>query len=302
MAQALRAEECDGVLDLVEIIPEVVHLGSEPVKAVFHVSVSGPTSVSARLVTPDGSVVNLRPGGERGDPDWYPSYVFRPEEQVGRWVLQVDAETDTAELDFEVRWDPERPRFRTRIIGFEAAPLEIDEGQSPQVRGQAQFFTDGRWVPFAGQVVLIAFRPDDDTEWIHLGRTVTDRDGTFTTDFSPDTSGTVRPELSLGYQEVRELHVTVHHHSDAVCGKPKIKTLHTPLRYRHRVYVKVDGLPATTGKVEIFASSLGKAGEGICPNLDGWYVIYTQHHSGHRWRAHLVNTPSDWSGWTDVIP
>ncbi|MGR6919657.1 hypothetical protein ACU635_35960 [[Actinomadura] parvosata] len=65
-----------------------------------------------------------------------------------------------------------------------------------------------------------------------------------------------------------------------------------PLRYRHRVYAKVG----------VFASSMGKAGEGICPNLDGWYVIYTQHHSGHRWRAHLVNTPSGWSGRTDVIP
>ncbi|MEV4174048.1 hypothetical protein [Nonomuraea sp. NPDC049709] len=38
------------------------------------------------------------------------------------------------------------------------------------------------------------------------------------------------------------------------------------------------------------------------PQGNGWFTVTTGHYPNRRWRARYVNSPSDYSKWTGVIP
>ena len=307
------------LLDEIEIIPDVVTLRPQGVNIGFRVSVTGPTIVEGYLVAPDASTRELKFAGEPGDADWYVEQPFSYDEPIGVWRLRLRVGDLASEMEFEVRWD--RPRHPIRVSDFDVQPRAIDEGESVTVTGRVEIQADGdHWRPFGGQPVLIAFRPDDDDQHYYLGKDVTDRTGAFKTEISPDESGWLRAELSSAAEAARrgedrvallrraddQIHVQVTRAlGGAVCSTPKVTKVNA--QYVHRVRVRVNGVPATFGKVELFYGNSGGVGNygtpsGAVgyPDGNGWFTAVSAYIPGHRWRAKFSGPPSDWSGWSAI--
>jgi hypothetical protein len=75
-------------------------------------------------------------------------------------------------------------KFADRFARFAVSPHKVRKGGKLTVRGQLQYFDNGKWRPNAKQTVLIILRPQGSRTWYWIAKVTTNAKGAFTATFT----------------------------------------------------------------------------------------------------------------------
>ncbi|GII03678.1 hypothetical protein [Planobispora takensis] len=299
MSQAPDQDRDEPGVEKITVTPDPVPLRPPRTEIVIDVVETGGQRVTGLLRAPGGSPDRLRFTGAPGGTGWQAGHRFRPDDPPGLWQVEVTSGGLVTEQELQVLGV--RPPGEVRFRGFDVQPREIAEGDAVRATGRLTIVVDGEPVPFGGQLVFIAHRPDDSDAWAYIGRTVTEwKSGEFSTEVFPDRSGDVRAVVTFlrrpegaetaGTDEVHSesVHVEVAAFGGAVAvsrRSPVARTCSGVPCYRHvgTVRYRQDGSPTPSGWIQIHCNSGGwfpaknpKGGLAVGPVTQGSFTVFTR--------------------------
>ncbi|MEV0380372.1 hypothetical protein [Nonomuraea sp. NPDC050643] len=177
----------------IEVTPQPVVLDAAPAEILIEVAAIRATTVTGRLIAPDGTELTLAFTHRLAPCEWQAAHLFQPGDLEGAWRLQVSSGQATAGCG--VALARRGSRAEARFADFDAQPPQVPRGDLVRLTGRVGPVKDGASGPAGGLDVVLAFREDNTCGWRELAETVTDDAGRFAAEAPVMASGDWRAEV-----------------------------------------------------------------------------------------------------------